>query len=112
MSRALPKEFRADVVRVARQRNPGVTIGQVAADVGVSASCLQRWLSEENRKSSPGGRAEAAESAEWREAMRRIRLLEQDNEVLRRAAAFLSQANLPGNDVPARSEILPLTGSL
>ena len=28
-------------------------------------------------------------------ARRRIRLLEQENEVLRRAAAYLSQANLP-----------------
>ena len=36
------------------------------------------------------------ESAELREARRRIKLLEQENEVLRRAAAYLSQANLPG----------------
>lgn len=49
-----PKEFRADVVRVAQQRDSGVTIGQVAADLGVSTSCLQRWLNEENKKSSPG----------------------------------------------------------
>ena len=35
-------------------------------------------------------------SAELREAKRRIRLLEQENEVLRRVAAYLSQANLPG----------------
>ena len=35
------------------------------------------------------------ESAE-REARRRIKLLEQENEVLRRAAAYLSQAHLPG----------------
>ena len=38
----------------------------------------------------------AAENAELREARKRIRLLEQENEVLRRAAAYLSQANLPG----------------
>ncbi len=38
----------------------------------------------------------AAENAELREAKKRIRLLEQENEVLRRAAAYLSQANLPG----------------
>ena len=38
----------------------------------------------------------AAESAEMRELKRRNRLLEQENEVLRRAAAYLSQANLPG----------------
>ena len=36
------------------------------------------------------------ESAELRELRRRTRLLEQENEVLRRAAAYLSQANLPG----------------
>ncbi len=30
------------------------------------------------------------------------RLLEQEVEVLRRAAAQISQAHLPGNDVPAR----------
>lgn len=32
-----------------------------------------------------------------REARRRIKTLEQENEVLRRAAAYLSQANLPGS---------------
>lgn len=96
MAKAFPKEFRADVVRVAQQRDPGVTIAQIAADFGVSTSCLQRWLDEEAKKASPAGRAAAAESAELREAKRRIRLLEQENEVLRRAAAYLSQANLPG----------------
>lgn len=38
----------------------------------------------------------AADNAELRAAKRRIRLLEQENEVLRRAAAYLSQAQLPG----------------
>ena len=37
-----------------------------------------------------------AESAELRELKARNRLLEQENEILRRAAAYLSQANLPG----------------
>ena len=37
-----------------------------------------------------------SESAELHEANRRIRLLEQENEVLRRAAAYLSRAKLPG----------------
>lgn len=36
------------------------------------------------------------ESAEVRALRRRVKLLEQENEVLKRAAAYLSQANLPG----------------
>ena len=44
----------------------------------------------------PCGPVDHRESAELRELKRRNRLLEQENEVLRRAAAYLSQANLPG----------------
>jgi len=38
-SKPYPEEFRKDVVRVARNRSPGMTIEQVAADFGVHA----RW---------------------------------------------------------------------
>jgi transposase-like protein len=36
-----------------------------------------------------------AESEELRALRKRLRLVEQENEVLRKAAAYLSQANLP-----------------
>jgi transposase-like protein len=36
-----------------------------------------------------------AEASENRELKKRFRLLEQENEVLRRAAAYLSQGSLP-----------------
>jgi transposase-like protein len=57
-----PREFRDDVVAVARRGE--APIAQIAKDFGISESCLRNWL------------------------------LEQENEVLRRAAAYLSQANL------------------
>lgn len=89
MPRAFPLEFRRDVVAVARQSD--APIAQVARDFGISESCLQRWLKlddvEEGRR--PG--VTQAESTELREAKRRIRLLEQENEVLRRAAVYLGR---------------------
>jgi transposase-like protein len=39
-----PKEFRDDVVAVARRREDGMTIKQVATDFGISETCLQNWL--------------------------------------------------------------------
>jgi len=91
-----PREFRDDVVRVARDRGPGVTVEQVAKDFGVHPMTLFKWLrqAEVDEGVKPG--VSGGESAELREARRRIKLLEQENEVLRRAAAYLSQASLPG----------------
>ena len=96
MPRPYPQEFRDDVVRVARQRPAGVTIKQVAQDFGISESCLTNWMTQADREDGnrPGPTRE--DLAELRELRRRNKLLEQENEVLRRAAAYLSQANLPG----------------
>jgi len=89
-----PREFRDDVVRVAQQREPGVTLRQVAKDFGISESCLTNWVAQADRDDGvkPGPTRE--DQGELREAKRRIRLLEQENEVLRRAAAYRSQANI------------------
>ena len=91
-----PKEFREDVVRVARNREPGQDLRQIAKDFGISESCLHNWLKSADVLDGVKPGTTATENAELREARKRIRLLEQENEVLRRAAAYLSQANLPG----------------
>jgi transposase len=95
MPRPYPREFREDVVRVARNREPGVRIKDIAADFGISESCLTNWLTQADRDDGSRSGPSTEELADLREARKRIRLLEQENEVLRRAA-YLSQANLPG----------------
>ena len=40
----IPEEFRDDVIRVARNREPGVRIKDIATDFGISESCLTNWL--------------------------------------------------------------------
>ena len=96
MPKPYPTEFRDDVVRVARGREPGVTIEQIAKDFGVHPMTLQKWLHRAKVETGAAFGTTRSEAAELREARKRNRLLEQENEVLRRAAAYLSQANLPG----------------
>lgn len=94
MPKPYPREFREDVVAVARQRDPGVPLRQIAVDFGISETCLQNWLRKADTDAGARSGTTSAESAETRELKKRLRLLEQENEVLRRAAAYLSQANL------------------
>jgi transposase len=91
-----PREFREDVVRVARNRDEKTTIEQVAKDFGIHATTLQNWLRKADVQDGVKPGVTDEQNAELRELKRRNRLLEQENEVLRRAAAYLSQANLPG----------------
>jgi transposase len=91
-----PREFRDDVVRVARTRDPGVTLEQIATDFGIHPMTLSKWMRQAAIDDGDRPGVTTSESAELRDARRRIKLLEQENEVLRRAAAYLSQANLPG----------------
>ena len=93
MPRPYPREFRDDVVRVARNRDDGVTIEH---DFGVHPMTLTKWMRQADIDEGTKPGRSTGESGELQELRRRNRLLEQENEVLRRAAAYLSQANLPG----------------
>ncbi|GAB1644076.1 transposase [Krasilnikovia sp. MM14-A1259] len=96
MPKPYPQEFRDDVVRVARERDPGVTVEQIAKDFGIHPMTLFKWLRQAGVDAGAKPGVTRSESVELRELRRRNKLLEQENEVLRRAAAYLSQANLPG----------------
>ena len=88
-----PLEFRQRAVELARQ---GTTpVSKIAKDLSISESCLRNWMhqaeAEENGGSDRLGRGEKKEVAELR---RRNRLLEQENEILRRAAAYFARENV------------------
>ncbi|MBF6235083.1 transposase, partial [Nocardia farcinica] len=44
MPKPYPREFRDDVVRVARDRDEGVTLDQIAADFGIHPMTLSKWM--------------------------------------------------------------------
>ncbi len=93
MPKAFPPEFRDEVVRVARRREQ--PLRQTAKDFGISESCLNRWLSIDEIESGDRPGVTKAETAEMRELKKRNRVLEEENLILRRAAAFFAKESLP-----------------
>jgi transposase len=93
MPRAFPDEFRRDVVAIARKRD--ASLREVAADFGISESCLHRWLRQAEIDDGAREGASSSELNELRALKRRNRTLEQENEILRRAAAFFARDTLP-----------------
>lgn len=104
MPKPFPAEFRCDVIAVARQGDQ--SIAQVARSFGISESCLSRWLKIADREdgistASTGGTQPVPATggmdleAENRELRRRTKQLEQENEILRRAAAYFARDVLP-----------------
>jgi transposase len=86
--KAFPLEFRRDVVAVARKSDE--SIAKIAKSFGISESCLRRWLAQADVEDGKRPGVTAAESAELRELRKRNRQLEQENEILRRAAAYFA----------------------
>ena len=92
MPKPFPAEFRADVIAVARKGE--APLRQIAKDFGISEACLHRWLKIADREDGRGQPASPAAddvAAQLREAHKRIKLLEQEAEVMRRAVGYLSR---------------------
>jgi transposase-like protein len=93
MPKRFPVEFRRDVVAVARRG--GLTQAEIAADFGISETTLKRWLYQANVDDGVRDGLSSAEQSELVQLRRRNRRLEQENEILRRAAAFFAAESLP-----------------
>jgi len=81
-----PPEFRQRAVELARRGD--APVAKIAEDLGISESCLRNWM----RAGVPDD--DGSERKELAELRRRNRLLEQENEILRRAAAYFARENV------------------
>jgi len=84
-----PPEFRREALRLLRSGER--TVSELAGDLGVSDQTLRNWLRQAEVEE---GRREGLSSAE-REELRRLRhevkVLREEREVLKKAAAFFAR---------------------
>jgi transposase len=83
------REARAEAVRLARQ--PGNTFGSVGHDLGVHRITVRRWALALDAEEDPAARRAREEHAELVALRRRVRVLEEEREILAKAAAFLAR---------------------
>jgi len=89
------KEFKRDAVALVLTQ--GMSQKQVCADMGISKSALQACVRNAElagRGILPAGSGDGGGQREQAKMLQRIRELEMENEFLRKASAYLSQANL------------------
>jgi transposase len=80
--------FRTEAVRLAE--TSGQSIRQVALDLGIPNQTLGEWIRLAHERPA-GAPLEADERAELAELRRRVKVLETEREILRKAAAFFAQ---------------------
>ncbi len=90
-----PPQFKADAVALYQSR-PEATIRQVAADLGINPETLRNWVRAAGASRPRGRRAETptepptpleAENAALR---KKVRELEEEREILRKAAKYFA----------------------
>jgi transposase-like protein len=75
----------------------GKPVAQVAKGLGVSEGTLRRWMAQDD---VDAGRVEGLTSAEKRkliELRQKARVLEMENEILKRASAYFARENIVPN---------------
>lgn len=91
--RRFTPEQRAHVVRILRES--GKSARDVAADLGIPASSLSRWVkqAEVDASGDPNGPLTTEERAELARLRRENRVLEQERAFLKKAASFFAREN-------------------
>jgi transposase len=92
--RRFTAEFKTEAVRLLEES--GRPLQAVAEELGMHANQLRGWRNERLAAGSAEALArQKAEAAELARLRREVRRLEQDNEILRRAAAFFAREAVP-----------------
>jgi transposase len=89
-----PEAFRAEAVALVR--GSGRSIPVVARELGVSEQALRDWVRRDDvgGGQGPPGALTRAEREELTRLRRQVRVLEQEREILKKAAAFFAKETL------------------
>ena len=86
-------EFRSDAVKLVLDSTPRRQVADVARELGLVPETLRHWViaAEKRRASTAAGGLDDTERAELAVLRRRVRVLEEEKEILRKATQFFAR---------------------
>jgi transposase len=87
--RSFSAEFKAETVELIR--SSGKTIGQVCRDLDLTETAVRRWVQQAEIDAGKRPGLTTAERAELAELRREVRVLREEREILKKAAAFFAK---------------------
>jgi transposase len=90
--RKFTPQFKAEAVQLVR--STGKSVGQIAKELDLTETALRAWVkrAEDEGAATPSSTAlDDAERSELTELRRKVKRLEMEREILKKAAAFFAQ---------------------
>ena len=89
-----PPEFRAEAVRLVR--SGAKPLSEVARDLGCSEPTLRQWIARDMVERGEREGLTVDERARLKQLEREVKILREEREILRKAAAFFAKETMNG----------------
>ena len=92
--RKYSEEYKAEAVKLVLER--GLTTAQAALDLGVGKSTMDKWVRVCRERKSGGVEITPAELEELRRLKKEVRILREERDILKKAAAYFAKDSSSG----------------